>query len=99
MTIFTDSGLTNIASIIRGNVSFRSGTWTAGPGAALTVIPGGGTAILAAGVTIRTIESQTATPPTVAYTATPGNPNLLITPFSTEDSGNYWMFVRHGKGQ
>ena len=94
MTTATDSGFTNIGSIVRGNVGFKTGTWTAAA-AGSTTIPSGGTAIIAAGVTMATGASDaTAKPVLVSYSASDGNPNLTITSEQTTDSGNYWMIVK-----
>lgn len=95
MATATDSGITNISSIVRGNVGLKVGTWTAGPGTTAVTASGGGTAVLAAGVTLATgAGDQTAKPVLVEYSSTDGNPDMRITPNLTTDSGNYWLIVK-----
>ena len=95
MATATDSGLKNISSIFRGNVGLKTGTWTSGPSTTAVTIDSGGTAIIAADVTMATGASDaTAKPVLVSYSASDGNPNLTITSEQTTDSGNYWMIVK-----
>lgn len=97
MATNTDSGINNISTIIRGNVALLSGKWSAAAGVTAIIIDTGGTAVIAADVTKSDTSGSgavTGKPILVAFTTTPGNPNLVLTPNSTSDKGQYWAFVQ-----
>ncbi len=101
MATATDSGLIDISSIVKGNVGLRIGSWSAGAAGSGTsvAVESGGTAVLAAGISLKTAPSlssagPTALPVLLNYSFANGNPNMTITPGTRVEEGNYWMIVK-----